>query len=169
MRCTDARCPHAAHLWVITAAGARAPGIIASMNTLHIATACFVNDAHELLVVRKQNTRKWMLPGGKLAGAETPEQASLRELQEELHLTLTASSLTPLGYFQAVAANEPDTQVQAHVFAATLPPQCPITIAAEIAALQWMPLEHALHDADVAPMLREHVIPALQQRLASTV
>lgn len=138
------------------------------MNTLHIATACFLNDAHQLLVVRKQNTCKWMLPGGKLDGAESPQQALLRELQEELQITIDTASLAPLGFFTAAAANEPDTSVQAHVFHAVLPPASPVTIAAEIAALQWVDLDAALHDADVAPMLREHVIPALQQQLAAT-
>lgn len=144
------------------------PPIISAMNTLHIATACFLNPAHQLLLVRKQNTRKWMLPGGKLDVSETPEQALERELQEELQITIDTASLVPLGFYRAVAANEADTMVQAHVFQAPLPEASAITIAAEIAALQWMDLTTALQDADVAPMVREHVIPALRQALTAT-
>ena len=114
------------------------------MKTLRIATACFLNDAHALLVVRKRGTQAWMLPGGKLDGEETPQQALLRELHEELALTLSADALQPLGQFAAPAANEADTQVSAQVFCASLPAQQVPTIGAEIAAMQWIALDAPL-------------------------
>lgn len=138
------------------------------MPTLHIATACFLNVQQQLLVVRKQRTTAWMLPGGKLDGAETPEQALLREVQEELQLQLQPCQLARLGYFEATAANEPDTRVQAHAFMAVLPEGQQPTISAEIAAMQWLPLNEALPDA-VAPLLREHIIPALRAQQAMAV
>ena len=54
------------------------------MHHLHIATACLFNAQGQLLTVRKRGTQAWMLPGGKRDGPETPLQALLRELQEEL-------------------------------------------------------------------------------------
>lgn len=135
------------------------------MTTLHIATACFLNADNALLVVRKKGARMWMLPGGKLEAAETPEQAVVRELAEELHLHLPLGALQALGRFQATAANERDTRVDAHVFRAALPQDQVVRIAAEIEALKWLPLSASARD-DVAPLLRDHIVPALLAALA---
>ena len=131
------------------------------MHTLHIATACFVNQQQELLVVRKQNTSAWMLPGGKLDADETASQALIRELQEELQLTVDVSALRCIGAFDAVAANEANTRVHAQAFLVPMPTgQTPVH-AAEIAETQWLALKQPLPD-DVAPLLRDFIIPAIQ-------
>lgn len=131
------------------------------MKTLNIATACFVNENQELLVVRKQKTTAWMLPGGKLDNQETPSEALIREVWEELQITLIAESLTHLGSFDAVAANEADTSVHAHAFVAKLPSNQKPRISAEIAEMRWLPL-HEPFLITVAPLLKNHIIPALQ-------
>ena len=133
------------------------------MQTLLIATACVVTAQHQLLVVRKRGSQFWMLPGGKLDGAETPRQALLRELQEELQWTAPADLLTPLAHFENQAANEANTRVQAHVFVATLAQQPSLQIAAEIAAMQWIDI-HAPAQSHLAPLLEEQVLPALRAR-----
>jgi 8-oxo-dGTP diphosphatase len=133
-----------------------------AVHTLHIATACIFNAVQELLVVRKRGTSKWMLPGGKLDHGETPAQALVRELHEELRVTLSRADLQALGHFHASAANEVDTQVSAHAFVATLPSGQTVQIAAEIEALDWKPLD-ALQSDQVAPLLRQHIVPALRQ------
>ena len=130
------------------------------MHHLHIATACLFNPQGQLLIVRKRGTQAWMLPGGKRDGDETPLQALLRELNEELQLTMRAADFTPLGQFSAVAANEAATQVHAHVFVAHTPLQQAVQQAAEIAELQWLSLDQPL-PANLAPLLHKQVIPAL--------
>lgn len=130
------------------------------MKTLHIATACFMNANQELLVVRKQNTSAWMLPGGKLDGQESPAQALVRELQEEIQVTIAEDSLTPLGTFDAIAANEALTTVHSHAYVAKLPEGQQPVISAEIAEMRWLPLSEPLPDT-IAPLLRQHIIPAL--------
>lgn len=131
------------------------------MNHIRIATACFLNDEPALLVVRKKNTGAWMLPGGKLDAQETPARALVRELQEELQIEVAESALTPLGVFDAVAANEADTLVNAHAFLVPLPAGQSPRAAAEIAEMKWLPLSQPV-PADVAPLLRRFIIPALQ-------
>ncbi len=41
----------------------------------------------------RNHAGQWSLPGGRIDAGETPEQAALRELSEEVHLLLDASSV----------------------------------------------------------------------------
>ena len=131
------------------------------MPTLKIATACFLNDKQELLVVRKKNTAVWMLPGGKLDVNETPTEALIRELQEELQIEIDASTLRFIGSFDAIAANEADTFVNAQAFLARLPTGKTPIHGAEIAEMKWLPLSMSTQ-SDIAPLLRDSIIPSLQ-------
>lgn len=133
------------------------------LHHVHIATACLFNPLGQLLTVRKRGTQAWMLPGGKRDGDETPHQALVRELAEELQLHCTADDFEVLGPFSAPAANEADTLVHAHVFVARTPLQQPVHIAAEIEGLRWQALEGNL-PGDLAPLLHTQVIPALLAR-----
>ncbi|WP_312587138.1 NUDIX hydrolase [Comamonas terrigena] len=136
------------------------------MHHLHIAAACLFNTQGHLLTVRKRGTQAWMLPGGKRDGDETPLQALVRELQEELQITMAAADFAPLGQFSAIAANEAATQVHAHVLVAHAPLQQTVQAAAEIAGVQWLALDQPLPDT-LAPLLRSQVIPALRARNAT--
>lgn len=133
-----------------------------TQTVLAIAAACLLDDEGRLLLVRKRGTRAFMLPGGKREAGESPLEALQRELQEELGLALPASALTPLGQFQAQAANEPDTRVDAHIYLAALPH--PVSAAAELEELAWL-ARGEVPGANLAPLLREKVLPALQNHL----
>lgn len=128
------------------------------MTTLDIAAACLIDADNRLLLVRKRNTRAFMLPGGKREPGESAHEALRRELQEELELSLPADALSPLGSFRAAAANEPDTWVEAQVFVARL--EQPVAPAAELEELAWLAPGQPLPDT-LAPLLREQVLPAL--------
>ncbi|MCO7554210.1 NUDIX hydrolase [Metapseudomonas otitidis] len=128
------------------------------MTTLDIAAACLIDADNRLLLVRKRNTRAFMLPGGKREPGESAHEALRRELQEELELSLPAEALSPLGSFRAAAANEPDTWVEAQVFIARL--EQPVAPAAELEELAWLAPGQPLPDT-LAPLLREQVLPAL--------
>lgn len=131
------------------------------MKTLNIATACFLNDQQELLVVRKKNTSAWMLPGGKLEDHETASEALVRELAEELQIKVDTSALCFMGTFNADAANEANTSVSAQAFRTRLADgQMPMH-AAEIAEMKWISLTNPLPE-DIAPLLKNSIIPALQ-------
>ena len=100
-----------------------------------------------------------MLPGGKLEPGESAAEAAVREVAEEVGLHIT--DIRPLGHYLADAANEPGWLVDSTVFTADLSGD-PVA-AGEIAELRWLDPQDAagLAGPDIAPLLRDHVLPAL--------
>jgi 8-oxo-dGTP diphosphatase len=129
-----------------------------STTTLNIAAACLFDTNGRLLLVRKRNTHAFMLPGGKAEPGEAPLAALIRELGEELNLSLPEGDLSYLGEFHTVAANEADTWINASLFKAELPH--PVSPAAELEELRWLAATDPL-PATLAPLLREHVLPLI--------
>lgn len=128
------------------------------MTTFTTASVCVVRDG-ALLTVRKRGTSRFMLPGGKLELGETPVECAVREAAEEIGLVLATHDLVELGDWTAAAANEPGALVQSTVFVA--PPGQPEPVASgEIEELRWQPLGQ--RSLDLAPLLVEHVLPALE-------
>ncbi|MBB5830881.1 NUDIX domain-containing protein [Brachybacterium aquaticum] len=146
------------------------PGSPASV--LEITAVAFVREGAagtELLAVRKRGTGSYMQVGGKLEPGESAREAALREVAEEIGVTLEESDLEPLGEFEAVAANEPGTRVRSTVFrcAAALPE--PLEVRAELAEHRWIPLDGPTGaagsggSARLAPLMTEHIMPTLRR------
>ena len=129
------------------------------MNPLIVVSAvCVFDEAGRLLTVRKRGTDKFMHPGGKPETGETAAQTAARELAEEVGIVLAAEELVLLGIWFADAANEAATQIQATVF--TAPGIWNARPSAEIAEIRWLDRAAELPD-DLAPLLTDHVLPAL--------
>ena len=127
-----------------------------------VTALCLLDDAGRLLLVRKRGTTMFMQPGGKPEPGETREQTGVRELREELRLDVDPVHLTLLGTWEGPAANEADTMLHATVFL------CPLVgdpvPAAEIEMIRWLDPGDTSGRDDLAPLLTDFVLPALQAR-----
>ncbi len=120
-----------------------------------VSAVAFVRDG-AVLTVRKQGTSRFMLVGGKPEPGEDPEDCAIRETAEEVGLVVTDLEL--LGEFTSEAANEPGHTLHSTVYTAALTGE-PV-IGGEIAELRWTRLDQSYDD--LAPMLEQHVIPAIR-------
>lgn len=73
------------------------------MAKLLLVAACALVDRDGRVLISRRPENKpmaglWEFPGGKLGAGETPEQALVRELEEELGLRTDASCLAPIAF-----------------------------------------------------------------------
>ncbi|RKQ96904.1 ADP-ribose pyrophosphatase YjhB (NUDIX family) [Kushneria sinocarnis] len=135
-------------------------------DRIHVVAGCLLDADRRLLIVRKHATDVFMLPGGKPESGETPMATLLREWQEELGGELAEPHLVLLGRFSAPAAHEPDTVVDADVFEidhAILDLMTPVA-GGEIEAVDWLALDDTDASHQLAPLLRDAILPALRER-----
>lgn len=140
------------------------------MSIIIVAAAVISNTQQQLLVVRKKNTAFFMQVGGKLEPNEDPEQALLREIEEEIGVR--AEIIQSVGRFETAAANEANHQLISYVYQVKLlgEPKA----HAEIAELCWIDL-HLNQDAylqqgiPLAPLSLEVIIPWYIQQLKTEV
>lgn len=92
-----------------------------------------------------------MQPAGKIEPREAPLNALVRELREELGLAIDPATTSRLGLFSAKAANEPDSTVEAELFALSIDGQ---PIAAEIEEIIWLEPRLA-NSVELAPLTRD--------------
>lgn len=72
------------------------------MNTLLVSAAALINAKGEVLLAQRPKGKmlagRWEFPGGKVHSDESPEQALVRELQEELGITVNVVDLEPFWF-----------------------------------------------------------------------
>ncbi|QCI11025.1 NUDIX domain-containing protein [Pseudomonas putida] len=131
-------------------------------NTIRIAAALLIDSQGRTLLVRKRGTQAFMQPGGNIDAGETPVQALVRELHEELGLRIDPAQASHLGQFSAPAANEPGFEVQAQLF--RVETDAVVTPAAEIEEVVWLAPDQAPALA-LAPLTRDLILPLYRQAL----
>jgi len=122
------------------------------VTTLHIVAAVIVRDDGRALLVRKRGTTAFMQVGGKIEPGEEPVAALVRECVEEIGLAVDPASARPLGRRTAVAANEPDHVVDAHVFEVALPAGFAVEPRAELEELAWVDPARPVAPHPLAPL-----------------
>lgn len=73
------------------------------MSTLVLVAACALIDADGRVLIAQRPEGKpmaglWEFPGGKVEQGELPEQTLIRELKEELGITVSEACLAPLTF-----------------------------------------------------------------------
>ncbi|WP_409306382.1 NUDIX hydrolase [Pectobacterium sp. B1J-3] len=125
-------------------------------SEIRIAAAVILDTTGACLLVRKRGTTAFMQPGGKMEPNETPEAALIRELQEELLITVSADDLTYLGQFSNHAVNEPGCTVVAEVYRVV--GVASVNPAAEIAEVVWVD-PRSPFTVPLAPLSQEQLLP----------
>lgn len=107
--------------------------------------------------VHKSMGGLWEFPGGKIEKGETPEEALCRELQEELHISVSTSALLP---FTFVSHTYDSFHLLMLVYQVTQWSGEPMAV--EHQALEWAsPVrlhEYSMPEADIPliPLLKNH-------------
>src|SRR5690606_8384377 len=123
------------------------------MKVITVAAAIILNEAQQLLVVRKKGTSCFMQVGGKLEPNQAPEARMVRVIQEESGGQAQIEHV--LGRFEASTANEPDLLLVSYVYWGSLD-HAPI-IDAEIAGMKGVDLVEEV--VRLGPLTIEIVIP----------
>ena len=117
-----------------------------------IVAALIRDAAGHVLLVRKRGTAAFMQPGGKRDVGEDDVTALTGELEEH-GCRAVPSTVSRLGMFECVAANEPDRRVQAAVYAVDI-----TGAAARADEIAWID-PAAPPNIHLAPLTRDHVLP----------
>ncbi|WP_238556325.1 NUDIX domain-containing protein [Dietzia sp. UCD-THP] len=107
-----------------------------SVRVITVSAVVVTRPDGAVVTVRKKGTDRFMLPGGKWEPGEAPLDCAVRELGEELGVTLAPERLTPLGRFDTATANEPGFRLISEVFAVET--DLPVEPRAEIAEARWL-------------------------------
>ena len=123
-----------------------------------IASALLLNSNKDLLVVRKNKSKFYMLPGGKVESTESYIQTLLRELAEELNLEFNESDFTYLGQHETQAVNEANTIVQGNIFLLKTPLVSLPKAHAELEEVRFIKREE-INNYQLAHLLKEFALP----------
>lgn len=126
-------------------------------HIFYLAVAQIIVPHEWVLLVRKKGTKKFMFPGGKIDLNETPQEALIRELEEETTLITASLTFQFIKEYETIAANEPNWRIKAHLFRTSLPKKILISPKAEIAEAKWFHYQE-LSQSIIAPLVKESLL-----------
>jgi len=126
-------------------------------GVIRVSAGVLVDENGFALVVRKRGSTLFQQPGGKPEPGESALDALLREVQEEVGVTLDPSGVEPLGTFEDAAANEPGHIVIGDAFRARIR-RAQVRIGAEIEDARWLAPDDVAR-TPLADLSRNHLIP----------
>lgn len=103
----------------------------------------------------------WLTPGGKIEAGETPEEALVREIKEELNCEVEKESLKYVTQYEAPAAGKPGKILHIKLYTGTFIGEP--AASAEISEIGWLSKEDATNPV-ASETIRDFIIPDLVQR-----
>ena len=128
--------------------------IIKSVAWLHVENG-------KVLCVRTRGKDKFYIPGGKIDQGENPEDALIREIKEELNITLSKETIQPVVNITAEAHGFNGVQVEMQCFFATH--KGAISVNAEIEEMKWVSSDYLQSCASAAQKAVEFL--AVEQKI----
>ncbi len=107
----------------------------------------FFNDQGHVLLCKRRDKNLWNLPGGRVEDDESPWDAALREVREEIGVTARLERLT--GVYHKPAQDEMVFQFLGVIVDGTL------TMSDEVSEIRYFPLNALPHN--IAPMQAERL------------
>lgn len=126
---------------------------------IHKAAAIMIR-GRNILVVRAKGKGHFIDPGGKLETGESPQQALIRELSEEIAIKVRESDLVFFGTFFAPAAGQEDKMLQMDAFIVTRWQGEP-TATSEIEQIAWINSDIP-KNMQVGSIFEHEIIPRLK-------
>lgn len=121
--------------------------------------AVILDNEQRLLVVRQNHKPFWVLPGGTLELGETLETCLVRELEEELNLTIQVGPLFSVSEFISGPRHVVDTAFWATVAGGTLT----MTDDENLNEVAWVPVSQI----DQLPLMPDVIAQRIVQHVAS--
>jgi 8-oxo-dGTP diphosphatase len=118
-----------------------------NFNPRFSVVGCFCEHNSKIILLHRHAGKlqglKWGVPAGKIEGNETPEDAVLRELQEETGILLKKDKIK---YFGKVYVRYPEYDFIYHIFHAELHEKAEVKIrASEHLGFTWITPKEALY------------------------
>lgn len=119
---------------------------------MQLASALIIRNDKLLVLKKKKNNSHYILPGGKLEINESPEDALIRELKEELSMTVDKSQLEFFATIKTQAIFE-NTHLTSSVYYVDY--QGDFKISGEIASYFWLEINrYKNYEHELANLLK---------------
>jgi mutator protein MutT len=128
---------------------------------IHKAAGILLQDG-KLLVTRTSGKDFFMSPGGKVEPGETPQQALVRELKEELAIEVRIEDLAEFGTFYAEATGQENKTLKMEVLT-VMAWKGIIMPSSEVAEIRWMD-SSSVGDITLSSIFLHDVLPTLKEQ-----
>ena len=122
------------------------------------ATALIIKNRKLLVLKKKKNKSHFILPGGKINEDENNEDALIRELKEELNISINKNNIKFITSMEVISQFE-NLPMTSYIFKADY--NGDFSIDNEIAEFHWLNLDN-YNEKDVASLLKK-LIPYLKE------